>query len=248
MPASARTVGEGGGMEYPMSIPESLRAALRPVTLVVGHYGVGKTNFSVNLAIDLAAEGNHVTLVDLDIVNPYFRASEQRRVLEEHGVELVAPVFAEVGSSLDVPSLTGKIVPAIEMAGEGRFTILDVGGDDAGSVAVGRYARFIRQHDYAMLCILNRYRNLVQDPADAAENLREIEAASRLEATALVSNAHLKAETTAEVVDRGRAYADDVARIVGLPVVAKCVSPALADFSQDDSAYAINMYVKSPWE
>ena len=65
-------------MEYPMSIPESLHTALRPVTLVVGHYGVGKTNFSVNLAIDLAAEGNHVTLVDLDIVNPYFRASEQR--------------------------------------------------------------------------------------------------------------------------------------------------------------------------
>ncbi|MBP3866413.1 MAG: P-loop NTPase, partial [Eggerthellaceae bacterium] len=140
------------------NIPESLRKALRPVTLVVGHYGVGKTNFSVNLAIDLVNEGKSVTLVDLDIVNPYFRASEQRRVLEEHGVDLVAPVFAEAGSSLDVPSLTGRIAPSIEMAGGDRYVIVDVGGDDAGSVAVGRYARFVKHHDYAMLCVLNKYR------------------------------------------------------------------------------------------
>lgn len=230
------------------NIPESLRKALRPVTLVVGHYGVGKTNFSVNLAIDLVNEGKSVTLVDLDIVNPYFRASEQRRVLEEHGVDLVAPVFAEAGSSLDVPSLTGRIAPSIEMAGGDRYVIVDVGGDDAGSVAVGRYARFVKQHDYAMLCVLNKYRNLVQDPPDAVENLREIEVASRLSATALVSNAHLKDETTDDVIEEGIAYASEVAKLSGLPLVATCVSPALTKLSQDDSIYRIKMYVRSPWE
>ena len=231
-----------------MAIPESLRKALRPVTLVVGHYGVGKTNFSVNLAVDLADEGNEVTLVDLDIVNPYFRASEQREALAEHGVELVSPVFSEAGTSLDVPSLTGRVAPTIDNAAEGRCVVIDVGGDDAGSVAVGRYARNIAAHDYAMLCVLNRYRNLVQNPEEAVENLREIETASRLRATALVSNAHLKDETTAEVVKAGEAYAREVAAIAGLPVVAKCVSPALTDFSHDVDAYGIKMFVRSPWE
>ena len=231
-----------------MAIPESLRDALRPVTLVVGHYGVGKTNFSVNLAIDLAAEGNQVTLVDLDIVNPYFRATEQRRVLEESGVDLVAPVFAEAGTSLDVPSLTGRIAPSIEAADEGRYVIMDIGGDDAGSIAVGRFTRLIEKRDYAMLCVLNRFRNLVQDPPDAVENLREIEVASRLEATAFVSNAHLKHETTDEVIERGRAYALEVARLAKLPLVATCVSPALTDLSHYEDEYRIKMYVRSPWE
>lgn len=231
-----------------MRIPNGLLEALKPVTLVVGHYGVGKTNFSVNLAIDLVGQGYEVTLIDLDIVNPYFRASEQRKLLEEHGIDLVAPVFAESGSSLDVPSLTGRIAPAIETAGGNRRVIIDVGGDDAGSVAVGRYARFIEAGDYAMICVLNRYRNLVQAPEDAVENLREIEVASRLKATALVSNAHLKAETTREVVENGVVYAREVADACDLPLVAACVPPCLTKISYDVDLYSLKMYVRSPWE
>ena len=44
------------------------------VTLFAGHYGSGKTNIAVNYAKLLAAKGLAVTLADLDIVNPYFRA------------------------------------------------------------------------------------------------------------------------------------------------------------------------------
>lgn len=213
---------EGSCMESTgaRGIPARLRAALRPVTLVAGHYGVGKTNFALNLALNLAREGAQVTLVDLDIVNPYFRASEQRRVLEAGGVQLVAPVFAEAGTSLDVPSLTGRIAPAIEQAGEGCFTVIDVGGDDAGSVAVGRFSRQIAAGDYAMLAVANRFRNLVADPRDALANLREIEAASRLAATAVVDNAHLKGATDAAAIRAGFEYARELAQLAGLPLVA----------------------------
>lgn len=89
-------------------LPSALEAALAPITIIAGHYGAGKTNLSVNLALDLVRDRRAVTLVDLDIVNPYFRASEQRGLLEQAGVHLVAPVFSEAGTSLDVPSLTGR--------------------------------------------------------------------------------------------------------------------------------------------
>ena len=121
-------------------IPTSLMAALRPVTIVCGHYGTGKTNLTVNLALDLAAAGHKVTVIDLDIVNPYFRVSEQRELLEGQGVRLIAPVFAERGTSLDVPSLTGAIAPAIDDVREGEYVLIDLGGDDVGSAAMGRFA------------------------------------------------------------------------------------------------------------
>ena len=51
------------------------------LTIVTGHYGTGKTEFSVNLALALAKEGRPVALADLDIVNPYFRSRERRSLL-----------------------------------------------------------------------------------------------------------------------------------------------------------------------
>ena len=235
------------------TVPATLMEALRPVTVVVGHYGTGKTNFAVNLAIDLVRSGKQATLIDLDIVNPYFRASEQRTILEEAGVDLVAPVFSEAGTSLDVPSLTGRIVPAIESADEGHIVVIDAGGDDVGATALGRFARFIdkngagttRASCYAMLVVLNRYRNLVQDPADAVENLREIELASHLRTTGLISNAHMKTETTPDHIAKGIAYAEEVARLTGLPLVGYT---APARIVSDPSAYSVEMHVRNPWE
>ena len=72
---------------------------LAPVTVVTGHYGVGKTNFALNLALDAAAAGYRVTLSDMDVVNPYFRSNEYRDLLEEAGVRLIAPVFGHAGAS-----------------------------------------------------------------------------------------------------------------------------------------------------
>lgn len=228
-------------------IPEELKQALRPVTVVVGHYGAGKTNFSVNLALDLALEGEEVTLIDLDVVNPYFRATEQRKLLEEHGIGLVAPVFSEAGTSLDVPSLTGRVTPTIKNAHEGSHVIIDAGGDDVGATALGRFARDIAERDYAMLYVANRFRNLVQDPADALENLREIECASHLRVTAIVNNSHLKDATTASEVGLGVEYATGVSEMAGLPLVCTTV-PRGVDATPIEGLYCVEAHVRNPWE
>lgn len=230
-----------------MRLPAELERHVRPLTVVVGHYGAGKTNFAVNLAIDLAEAGYAVSVIDLDVVNPYFRASEQRAVLEAHGVRLVAPVFAEAGTSLDVPSLTGQIAPAMQGAGEGSFVIVDAGGDDVGATALGRFARYASERDYAMLYVANRFRNLVQDPADALENLREIEAASHLRATAIVNNSHLKGATTPQAIGQGVEYAAELSSLANVPLACTTVPP-IAGMAAADGMYQVKCYVKSPWE
>lgn len=237
-------------------IPASLMVALRPVSIICGHYGTGKTNLTVNLALDLAMAGYAVTVIDLDIVNPYFRVSEQRELLEGKGVRLIAPVFAERGTSLDVPSLTGAIAPAIADATEGEYVLIDLGGDDVGSAALGRFALTVAERAYAMLLVINRHRNLTQKPAEVVENLREIEAASRLRATALVDNAHLKNLTTVETLADPKGFTAEVSRRTGLPLVAKTFpeelaqteTEALGNIAEKSLLYPVHLYVKNPWE
>lgn len=236
---------------------------LKPVTVVCGHYGVGKTNFALNLAVDAAEAGFEVFLVDLDIVNPYFRSSEYRILLEDAGVNLIAPVFAESGTSLDVPSLTGAIAPAINRAyfderkGEGRIkVIVDVGGDDAGATSLARFARDVKRGEFDLLYVVNALRNLTQSAEESLEVLREIEARSGLAATGIVGNTHLKSETTLDVIARGVGFAVEVASHV--PCKVACITAPISlvrrvDVSENPDLTGANLYpvrilVKSPWE
>lgn len=228
-------------------IPVALLNTLRPITVVVGHYGSGKTNFTLNLALDLKAAGRNVSVVDLDIVNPYFRASEHRTQLEAAGVRLVAPVYSEAATSLDVPSLTGLVDTALRDAGENDIALIDAGGDDVGATALGRYAQIIRNRDHAVLYVANRFRNLVSDVDDAVQNLHEIEQASHLTVTALVNNSHLKEATTSETVSSGIVYASELSKRCGLPVICTTV-PANVRMSGVDDAYPVAQHVKNPWE
>ena len=237
-------------------LPNALEAALAPITIIAGHYGSGKTNFSVNLALDLVGDGRTVTLVDLDIVNPYFRASEQRSLLEQAGVRLVAPVFSEAGTSLDVPSLTGAIMPALEDATDEHLVIVDLGGDDVGAGSIARFSKAIDARRYALLYVLNRHRNLMANPTEALENLREIEAATHLHATGLIDNAHLKGETDEAALHDEEGYAEAVGGLSGLPLVAKTVPEELVgdagqlftDAKYASLVYPVRLYVKNPWE
>ncbi len=234
--------------------------SLKPLTLVVGHYGVGKTNLALNLALDSAAAGYDTTLVDLDIVNPYFRSTEYRRVLEEAGVRVIAPVFSEAGSSLDVPSLTGAIAPAIQAiqrpSNNQQRLILDVGGDDEGAKALGRFTSRIAECDYDMLYVVNPRRNLTQTLDEARELMEAIEARCGLSVTAIVGNAHLQEFTDEDVIEQGRTFAEAFARITNKPLI--CYTVPISLVGQKDSglcpalgpehAYPVARVVKTTWE
>ena len=140
---------------------------LEKVTVITGHYGSGKTNFAVNLAIDLRRAGKKVVLVDLDIVNPYFRSADFKNKLEGMGIQMVCPIYAN--TNLDLPSL-GPEVYSVFASKDDRYVILDVGGDDAGAAALGRYAQMIKEHPWKMIYVINRYRYLTREPQQAVES------------------------------------------------------------------------------
>lgn len=224
-----------------------------PVVVLTGHYGVGKTNLALNLALACAAAGEQVAVADFDLVNPYFRSSDYPQVLAAAGVRLAAPTFA--GTTLDTPSLGGQLFAEVERAldGPGRRLVIDVGGDDAGAYALGGYARALQGPQVRVLYVVNAFRNLTQEPGEAAAVLREIEAAAHLRACGVVNNSHLCDETSADDVERGRAWARTVAAELGLPLVATCVPAHLVEtcYSREDGAEAcapVGRYVNTPWQ
>ena len=216
------------------------------ITVICGHYGCGKTNLTLNLALEAAGEGQPVTVVDLDIVNPYFRSSEYGELLGEKGVRLSAPVFAN--TTLDTPTLPPEIYSVFEPQAGRVF--LDAGGDDAGVTALGGLHAMLEEAGYDMLYVINRYRVLSQTPEETAALLGEIQAASRLRATGLVNNSHLGVETTLETLERALPFARKTAELTHLPLLYSTAPDfALGEGEALPQGFRkVKRYVKFLWE
>ena len=185
------------------------------LTLFAGHYGSGKTNIAVNYSLYLAKMGLPVTVADLDIVNPYFRTKDSANVLEEAGIELISSPFAN--SNLDVPAMPPEVYRLV--ADRTRYGVLDIGGDDRGALALGRYVPMIKdENDYEMLFVINKSRPLTRDVDGTLEVMAEIEEACGLPFTAIVNNTNLGKHTTAGDILSSDTYANAVAERCGLPI------------------------------
>lgn len=194
------------------------------ILLLSGHYGSGKTNIAVNLAFTLKKTHERVTIADVDIVNPYFRTSDSRRELEENGIRLICSEFA--GSNVDLPALPAEMYSIID--DPGQTAIIDVGGDDRGALALGRLRDgILKEDDYEMLFVINRFRPLTRNAELAVEVMREIEAAGGIRFTAVINNSNLGAETTAEDVLGSVPYANEVCQLTGLPLKMTAVHESL---------------------
>ena len=198
---------------------------MKRVTLFCGHYGSGKTNLAVNYALRLAREGKPVVIGDLDIVNPYYRTKDSTRELTEAGIEVISLPYAN--TNVDLPSLPSAAYSLVQ--NRSRYAILDIGGDDRGAYALGRFRSYIlEEDDFESLFVLNFCRPLTPDAESALEIMREVEQAAGLPFTGLVNNTNLGAETRAADVLASVAYAEGVAKAMGVGVKFTCATEPVA--------------------
>ncbi len=185
------------------------------LTLFAGHYGSGKTNIAVNYAIKLASEGKKVCIADLDIVNPYFRTKDSEEELNAHGITLISPQYAN--TNVDLPALPAESYRLVQ--DRSVYGIMDIGGDDRGAYALGRFVDAIKEeNDYRMAFVANCYRPLTSTVDDTVEIMREIETACGLSFTCIVNNSHLGNLTTAETVSDSFDYIRALCEKTGLPL------------------------------
>lgn len=192
--------------------------------VLVGNYGSGKTELALNLALD-AAKTQTTTLVDLDIVNPYFRSGEKAEELRATGVRVLMPTFAM--STVDIPALPAEIQSVFEQPCQ--KVIFDVGGDDTGAAALGRYAPSFRRYrqDTAVCLVVNAMRPLTQNAEDVIDLAQRIVARGRMDIDIIINNTNLADQTDAAMVAMGREVAQAAGKALGISQVVDVAMPAL---------------------
>lgn len=219
------------------------------VIVIVGGFGSGKSEVSVNLARHLASHSDQpVTIADLDIINPYFRSREAAELLADIGVKSLIP-----GGSLrqaDLPVIIPDVKAAIE-ASTG-YLILDVGGDDLGARVLKSLGDAFHPGEYDLLLVLNKNRPFTADVAGSIRVIAEIEAASALSFTGIISNTHLMELTDRQAIIDGLELSRQVAKEVGVSVrMVSLTKPLLEHFNGGDLEVPVLVLDRSllkPWE
>lgn len=219
---------------------------MKRIQIITGHYGSGKTEYAVNLALHLAQTTENVALADMDIVNPYFRSYEQAKRLEDAGIRVIV---TSCGGVADIPAINPEVMSIFQ---QDKWTgVLDIGGDPIGARVLARFAHQLKPDDFDLLFVLNANRPETKDVESALQYMQGIEAECRQKVTGIVNNTHLCGETTAEEILKGAELAHALSERTSLPVIHHAVQRKFVEQVQDklpEPILPMNIYMKKPWE
>lgn len=212
---------------------------MKRLNIVTGHFGSGKTEFALNLAMQNTEK---TTIVDMDTVNPYFRTADAEEVLKKQGIGVIVPRFAN--TNVDIPALPSEIFSVF--VNKEQNVIFDVGGDEDGALCLGQFNRQFTEEPYDMFFVINERRPLTKDVQGVIEILREVELASRLRVTKLVNATNLGKETTVEIILEGQKLVEEVSRETGIPVGFTAVKKGI-EVSVQNPIMQLELFIKAPF-
>lgn len=217
------------------------------IRVIIGHYGSGKTEFSVNYAMKLASQGIKTSIADMDIVNPYFRSREKAQMMEDAGIRVISGVRGH-NMNLDLPMMSAEVLAPLQ--DDSYSLILDVGGDSVGARAIARYRSYFQEGKYDMFCVINAYRAETQTLEGVLDHIASIEATAGARVTGLINNTHLLRDTTLSDVMLGQELVKKVSQKLNIPIkyvstLEKVARELPADI--DGEIFPIKMYMRPDW-
>ena len=252
--------------QFPKALFDRLNIPSIKNMFITGHFGSGKTEIAVNLILQAVAESKRqiaagrpdlvpqgcmpdgtprkFAIVDVDIVNPYFRSRERQDLFEKEGVRLITS--SQHAKNADLPALPGDINATFDQ--DDLFSIFDVGGDPDGARVLARYEENISREPYEFYVVVNANRPMTRTPEAAVEYIRAIEFTCGLKATGIIGNTHLCGYTTEEEIERGFDYTDKISSLTGLPVVFNAVERRFTKYLDREDVLPIDLDMLKPWE
>lgn len=226
---------------------------MKRITLIVGHYGSGKTEFSVNLAIDLKKKYEKVAILDMDIANPYFRSRERQALLEGLGITMHHNAFG-YDIAEDLPAVSAGVRAPLE--NKDFMTVVDVGGNDSGARVLNQFKKYFMNDDSEMLCVVNANRFETDDLEGALRHIAEIEDETGLSVNGIINNTHLLRQTTVDEILKGYKLCKQICERLEIPLVwntchvdlVEELEAVKAKEGYDDLIiYPIELYMRPTW-
>ncbi len=220
---------------------------MKRITIFTGHYGSGKTENAINYALQLKKQGEDVIIVDLDLVNPYYRTKDAEEFLVQQGIEVISPLYANTNvEMLTLPSDVYRV-----FADKTKKIVFDVGGDDDGATALGRFFSYFSQDSYDMYIVVNTKRPLTDTKENIIITLLGIAEKSRLMPTGLINNTNIAAQTQIEDIKNGEEIVLDVAKELGIPFICNTVMDDLAAAYREctnQPVLPLHKFMIMPWQ
>ena len=217
------------------------------IVLVVGHYGSGKTEFALNYAIKLLEKNKKIAIVDLDIVNPYFRSREKKEFIEKNGIRLISNNF-DYDIAVDLPSVSASVYAPLQ--DKDCHVVFDVGGDNVGARVLAQYKKYFKENEYDMYCVINANRPETSNLEGALYHISSIEHETGLKITGIINNTHLIRETKKEDIFRGQILCSEISREINIPLKYVCyVQEILKQFPEISTGqiFPIKLYMRPSW-
>lgn len=219
--------------------------------VILGHYGSGKTEFSVNYAMNLKKDGYKTALLDLDIANPYFRSRERQKQLGDMGIPIYFNEY-EYDIAEDLPAITAKIRKPLE--DPECNTIVDVGGNDSGARIMNQFRKYFEKSDTEIYLLVNANR-FETDTIEGAEfHLQQIEQEIKLKVNGIINNTHMLTETTTDDIIKGYKLCSQLSQRRGIPLVCStCVKELTEELEErtkgfeDFNVFPIELRMRPTW-
>lgn len=217
------------------------------IRIFTGHFGSGKTEISINYAINLAKQGKKVAIVDIDIVNPYFCVRDISEHLDkQYGIRVISsnPHY----SNAELAVVPSEVVSVFN--DKSYEVVMDIGGDEMGAVVLGQYNRFFREEPYDLYFVVNNNRPQTSNLKDTEEYITNIQYSSRLKVTHLISNTNMSYETSVEDVLKGDKEVNELSDKLNIPYKYTACRRDLAEDIKgrvQGEVLPIDIYMKPPW-
>ncbi|MGM0445328.1 MAG: ATP-binding protein [Bacillota bacterium] len=219
------------------------------ITVFTGNFGSGKTEVSLNYALHLKENHgiNKIAVVDLDVINPYFRSREKSDLMEEMGIEVIYPKKLKYA---DLPIITPDINRLLQ--NDNYYGVIDVGGDKDGATVLGSIADSVKKTDYELNLVVNTKRPFTNNVEGIVEMRDTIEEASKISVDNLVCNINVGESTTIEDIKEGYTTVKKAAHKLNLPIkfisIKEDLLEDLEKSKYDEELFTIKRFLKNPWD